>query len=497
MTVERPRRHAQHAVVRHLIGIFRNPDIQIIRDLIYLAFGQVSAKIVGFVLFAYLARVLEPSEYGALETLLAIVGFAALVVDFGLGSAAVRHRAQDEPDRDTVIGIVPALRMLLAVPCMLGMWIAVLFVTDDPVVRSLGGLFALSLVFHAWKQEWLLQSLELLRVVALAQFLRVALMAAIVMATVKGSEDLAWVGIAEVVTFAALSAVYLLVQLRFGFGIRLNLERTVAGPLMRQALPLGLNTAVWGLIQNVPMLLVGLFGGLEQAAYLAAAQRLTTSLQSVSYVYHFNMFAALTRRFQRGKEQLQKLSLASIRVVAWASIGPAAICAAYAGDILGVIFGANYVTAGPVLAVIIFIVPIQILSGHYRWALTAAGETRSVLWSGLAGAAVSALCSAALAPLIGAMGGAMAAVAAGLTIWWVSSYECRKLGLPLPILSRIGLPVVASAVSMLPAFVLPALPLAAGLSLSAAIYGALALILDRKRIYPDLRHLAYAKEGTR
>lgn len=157
------RRFARQTLLRHALGMVRNPDIQIVRDLIYLAFGQVGAKAMGFLLFAYLARVLAPRDYGALETMLAIMGFAALVVDFGLGPTAVRYRAQNGPDRDAVVSIVPALRLGLALLCVPGAWLAVFFATDDPTIRMLGGLLALALLLQAWRQEWLLQSLGMMQ----------------------------------------------------------------------------------------------------------------------------------------------------------------------------------------------------------------------------------------------------------------------------------------------------------------------------------------------
>ena len=110
MAIKRPRQGFGRALVHHAIGLVRNPDIQILRDLFYLAFGQFTAKLAGFILFAYLARVLTTHAYGALETMNAIIAFAALVVDFGLGSAAVRHRALGGPDADKTVAVVPGSR---------------------------------------------------------------------------------------------------------------------------------------------------------------------------------------------------------------------------------------------------------------------------------------------------------------------------------------------------------------------------------------------------
>jgi O-antigen/teichoic acid export membrane protein len=77
-------------VRRQGLGLVRNPDIQMIRDLIYLGLGQVGVKLVGFVIYAYLARILSTTDYGALESILAVVGLLSIMVDFGMGAAGVR-----------------------------------------------------------------------------------------------------------------------------------------------------------------------------------------------------------------------------------------------------------------------------------------------------------------------------------------------------------------------------------------------------------------------
>ena len=250
---EQPRRHIGHALVHHAAGLVRNPDIQIIRDLIYLAFGQFGAKFAAFLLYAYLARVLAPRDYGALETMLAILAFAALVVDFGLGccggaapgaegsgpGSGDRRRARAAPAAGAALHSRRLDRGAVSSPTI-------------PSSARLAGCLSLSLLLQAWRQEWLLQSLELMRLVALGQFLRVAVQAGVAILLIRGAADLAWFGLAEIAAAATMAVFYVAVQIRAGFLPGLSLERSVAGPLLRQALPLGLTAAIWGIVQNLP-----------------------------------------------------------------------------------------------------------------------------------------------------------------------------------------------------------------------------------------------------
>lgn len=483
---------------QQLVGLVRNPDIQMIRDLIYLGLGQVGVKLVGFVVYAYLARILSTSDYGALESVLAVVGLLAIVVDFGLGAAGVRYRAlhAGKPEADVVVGVVLALRLIFSVCCAAVLMIGVAVFLPDPQIVMLAGFLAVSLILAAGGQEWLLQSLEQMRDVALAQFLRTAFLAIAVLLTVHETEDVAWFGFAEAVSVLMSGAFMIYAVRRSGVRLHLSLRGDVVRPMLKLAAPLGLNALLWGGVQSLPVIIVGSFAGLEAAAYFATAQRLVTSVQALSFIYHFNMYPALTRRYLEGPEALVKLSLASLRLVAWACIGPAILVALHAGGVMALLFGESFREAGGVLAILIFAIPIQILSGHHRWALTAAGKNGKVLVSGIAGFSVAVGGSLILTIPYGAIGGAIGMVLATLTIWAVAIIFCRHAGFSIPILRRLAVPTAIGLVGVAVGHLLP-FGTVVELITFVTIYVVLGLIVDQRRIYSDFRHLAYSKKIRR
>jgi len=481
---------------RQVLGVVRNPDIQMIRDLIYLGLGQVGVKLVGFVIYAYLARTLSTADYGALEAVLAVVGLLMIMVDFGLGAAGVRYRAQHagKPEAEEVIGVVVALRLILSVICGTGLVIGVAVVLPGREMLMLASFLAVSLVLQSFGQEWLLQSLERMRDVALAQFLRTAVLAVTVLLMIRDTSQTAFFGLAEVVSVAVAMTFMWYAARRAGARLRLSLRPGVVRPMLRLAAPLGTNALMWGAAQFLPVVIVSSFGGLEAAAYFAAGQRLVVSLQALSNIYHFNMYPALTRRYFEGVGALVMLSLASLRIVAWACVGPAIFVSAHAGAVMAAIYGEAFRAAGPVMAVLIFAIPVQILSGHHRWALTAAGLNGRVLASGVAGLTVSVLGCLTLTPAFGAVGAAFGVVLATAAIWIVAMLFCTRAGFRIPILGRLARPILAGAAATFLSGLVP-YGAASELITFVTIYVAIGLIVDQRRIYADLIHLAYSKKS--
>lgn len=486
----------RNPVRRHLVGLVKNPGIRMVRDLLLLSLGQVGAQVLGFATFAWLARALGPTGYGTLEYVLALAAFTAAFVDFGIGAIAVRAHAREPGALARFAAIVPVLRLLiglLTVPAMIGfVFLVAPGGPDGEAARVLVLLFGAAVLMQAWRQEWLLQATERMDRAAMAQILRTGSFAALVFLLVAGPQDLILVGAIEVASVALWIGFYLWSQVRAGISLRLSAPRAELGRLLREAGPLGANAVLWGVTLYLPQILLGSLAGLEEAAWFAAAQRLVASLLAFTYLYHFNLYPAMARRFAKGTAAMVELSGASMSVLAWALFTPAMLTSVYAADLTALLFGAPFAASGPALAILIWSVPVHFLSGHARWGLTAAGQNGAVLVSALAGVAVFALAGPVLVGAFGAAGAAATVTAQVLAIWAGADLMARRHGIALPFLAVVPLPLAAAALSGgVAVAIFPHSPLV-GMPAGLAVAAVLGLVLDR-RLLPNLRRLAYAK----
>jgi len=190
---------------------------------------------------------------------------------------------------------------------------------------------------------------------------------------------------------------------------------------------------------------------------------------------------------------MQRLSAASMRVVAWATIGPAVVVSAYGPEIFSFTFGPAYHQAGGVLSVLIFVFPVHILSGHQRWILTAMGKTNLVFWSGFSGSLISVTVGSALIVFGGAFGGAIAILLATSTVWAVAIIFCNRQGGHVPIVSRVARPLALSVTLVLLAQLFDHQNWGVTILMIAVAYVALSMVIERQ-LLSDLQTLAYSKE---
>ena len=473
------------------LAAWRTGGLKFLSDLAALASGQFAAKVVGFVAFAYLARALEPQGYGAVEYVVGLSVFFAMIVDAGLGPIGVRRVIQDPASLPILAFQVPLARLIIAAAGVPIMALIAASAMKGQAPSGLIWLYAGSLLIAPWWQEWLLQATDRMRDAAIAQVLRPLVFGLVIWVFIRNPDDLLAVGWAEVAAVTTMTAYCLWVQHTRIAPLRLRGSFTGLGRLFREGWGLGSTNIVWATNQYAPLFLVGAMIGGVQVAWYGAAARIVASLLTFSNLYHFNLYPAVARAASHDPVALGHIMRRSFRVVSWAGVAGALAFTLFADLVTGVAFGAKLSGAAPLLQVLVWSLPLALCSGHARWGLVAAGAQTRVLWSQLVGLAVLALAAPLLGHRFGAIGYAYSTVLSAASVWIASHiFAARREAQPPPF--HLAFRPVALAAGILWAWKVfwPDTPWAPPAGL--ALFVAAAPLLD-PRLIPDFILLAGAK----
>lgn len=464
-----------------------------LRDLLSIAGGHLASRLLGFVAFAYLARVLVPSAYGAVEFAAALAAVFSILADGGVGAIGVRRLVREPEAVERIAGEVLGARFVIAVASALTMCVAGLLLVPDALARALVVLFGLSLTLLPWNQSWLFQGTERMGAAAIVPTVKTLVFVVGILAVVHDSADAVAVGWIEIAAVLGAAVAAILLQRAHRAPVRPILEARRVVALVRESLPLGLGGLVWTLNQYVPPLLVTSFVGLHYAAFFAAAHRLCVSLASLAWVYHFNLYPAVARLVMGPREPLERLVTASFRLSAWAGIAVATVLTVLAPWLLRVMFGAPFAEASLALSVMVWMLPIILLSDHVKWVLLSSGAEHAVIRIQVPGAVLMGALGVVLIPRIGNLGGAVAMVAAFGFVWAGLSWLFRhRLGwVPL---TPVFLPaaVAAACLALARQLGMPVVVEGVGVAVVFLVSGPL---LDR-RLLGDLRYFAGARVGS-
>ncbi len=465
---------------------------KLLRDLVSLASGQSVSMVVGFLAFAYLARVLDAAQYGAIELAISIAAFSAIVIECGAGTIGVRELART-PDRAPVLATqIPAARFLLALVVIPIVFLVGYFSDQGRDVTLLIWIYALSLLAVPLKQEWLLQGHEKMTLAALAQPIRTMIFAGGVFFLIAPGSSILTVGLIELAAVIAVSAYYVSAQYVWTVPFRFGWPPRSALFFLKEGFSVGLSNMLWAFMLYMPMfLLVSLADG-TGPAWLGAGQRIVISLMTLSFIYHFNLYPVITRTVQHDRAAWQRVMRSSVHLVAWAGIAVALALTLLSTQIMELIFGPAFRTAGPVLAILAWAFPIRTLSGHARWSLIGAGDQKYLLWGEITGAITLVVTGVLSIPVWGAPGAALALCAGLVSSGVVTQIATHRVIGSMALVSSVSLPLAAAAAGLLlKGWITPDLMLQA--LLCAAIFGAVGLTRARA-LYRDLKRIAYAKE---
>ena len=464
---------------------------KLLRDLASLATGQLTSMAISFAAFAYLARVLDTESYGAVEYAIAVAALAAILIECGAGTIGVRELGKTKENARQMAADIPVARMLLALLIVPLVGLSVLVTDLSAEAQVLVWLFALSLFAAPLKQDWLLQGFERMSQASFALPIRTLVFAVGVFLFVQTTSDVIIIGFVEIASVTAMSVFFLWAQHRWT--VPFSFTGSIRKPLyfLREGAAVGLSNTLWAFMLYAPMIMLTSLVGGAGPAWLGAAQRLVISLVTLSYVYHFNLYPVITRTVQNDPAAWDRIIRASARLVAWAAIGFALGTTLLRDHIMVFIYGDNFSDAGAVLAVLIWVFPLRMLTGHTRWSLIAAGHQRFLLYAEVAGATVLVVVGAIAIPAFGAIGAALSLPAGILTSGVITQFAIHRLVAPLSLLRPAAFPV-AAAIAAIGGAEAVADDIFVQLPLGLAIFG-LAALFSVKQTLADLQTLGYAK----
>ena len=402
------------------------------RNLSILVAGDLLGRLLATVAFIHLARTLQPAYFGALELTLAVVMVLTLVVDLGLKTLGAREVARVPT---TFVGLAARIVPLQGVVAggvyallLLSLWLLPL----DATMKWLLAGFGLTLLAYPLILNWVFQGRNEMAWVALPLFLRQAVFAVLALLLVEGpgqvlrlpAFELAGAGLAVAVNLAAFR--------RIGGRLAIRASAWIDRSLLVETLPIAASNLIWALRMYLPLILLGLLAGSAAAGTFAAPHRAMMVLQAVLLLYLNNLFPTISQAAKAWNGnpdpaapdlgRLLRRSMFLVLPVAVAlALGTMLIAPALVALVLG--GSAAWQASIPVLALLIWLIPVLVARGHSYFALIALDRQRQEMWCSVAGVILLFGLFLILAPRYGAVGTAWAMLISELCAtalsWWL------------------------------------------------------------------------------
>ncbi|MHC4160077.1 MAG: flippase [Planctomycetota bacterium] len=437
----------------------------------FLTTGEILSRLCTFAAFTFLARVLGPETFGHLEFTLAVMVLFTLLVDLGTSPYGAREIAKSQNRAEEIIGIIFSLRITLAaVGYLLLSFFAFILIDADSPVRSLLLLYGITLFAIPGFFQWVFQGLDKMKLVALGSLIRQLIFMTGVLVLVRSTSQLNRVAFVEWSAVAAY-VVYCLTTNRFHINLtysRFNIRAIYS--VFLQSLPIGLSELTWALTWYSPIILLGLLVGGESVGLFSAAHRPVMTIHVFIWIYFYNIFPSMSRLAGNSSASLQDLMTSSLKITAWAAIFIGMIGTILARPLILLVFGQQYAATVSTFSILVWILPIALMSGNYRYALIAANHQRYEFFSSLLSALTALILGLILIPLSSAHGAAAALLLSAVINWiFVYMFVRNKIS-RIPFLPHILKPLAAGLLMVTGYQLLQSLNIWLAVSVSVGVY---------------------------
>jgi O-antigen/teichoic acid export membrane protein len=416
---------------------------------LYLSGGECVAKLMTFISFTFMSRFLGPTNYGFLEFTIAVMVFFSLPVDLGLGAYGAREIARDRSRAARLLHEIVGLKVVLALCSMAVLGLFIFLLRKPFEVKLLLSLYGISLLAGPFLLQWFFQAHDQMQWVGAASIVRQTGFAVLVFLVCHRGVPLAYLGLVECGSVLAVSAFCIYVT-HWKMGFAWPWPDFRLGALlghMGEALAIGLAELAWAFMWYFSTVLLGLVFSGRTLGWFGASHRALMALHTFVWLYFFNLLPSIARCVGKSQEHLLTLMDQSVRFTAWTGLFAAAVLTVIAHDLLRVIYGWAYSAAGDTFSVLVWMLPIAMLSGHHRYILIAYGCQKRLLYCTAASGLVAVVLGFALVPVFRGMGAAWALLAANLVNLVLVYFSVRQLVVEVPAHRQFAGPLVSLALA--------------------------------------------------
>ncbi|MBP2230268.1 O-antigen/teichoic acid export membrane protein [Azospirillum agricola] len=399
---------------------------RIFQNIRALAAAKAATMASGLVTAAWTARVLGPDSFGVLGFGTSLMAYAALFVNLGLSTYAVREIARDRDEAGPLSEHVLTLRTVLAL-VVGALYAAFVLSLDKPMaVKAVLLVQAVQLLGNALVLDFVYQATERMGVIATREIGTSIGSMLLVFLLVRGPDDAI---VAAAITGGAITvnALIMIGRFRRDFGrLRPRIDLRVWREILTAATPMAVGVFAWAIFTHLDVVMLGFMAPHAEVGWYSAAVKVQT-LANLAGNIVMNAFlpqlAASHGDLDHMRERMRAYATVMLTVGALVVAGGLAL----APSILATLFGGAYDPAALPLRILMVASAVVYANMILGNPLLVWHRQTGYMIAMLAGGALNAVLNVWWIPRYGIQGAAMATLTAELAATVAIAWLHRKV----------------------------------------------------------------------
>ena len=425
-----------------------NTAQRIVKNTFSLLFSGIISQAIGFIVIVYLARVLNPGNFGKISFALAIITYFSLITNLGLPLLGIREIARDKKKINEYLGNILAMRLCLAVLSFGLLFLVTSFLNKPLEIKYLIVLYGLGLIPSALLLDWVFQGLEKMEYIGLGRILSGLVYAGLIFWFVKGQKQLFLIPCMSVISNLLVTGFLFFIFIKNFGKLKLKFNIIFWNNLVRQALPLGISIVMIQIIHNIDMVMLGFMRTDTEVGYYSAAYKIPLVLISICAFYFDAIFPVISNYYKASLDSLKKLQSYTAKLMVSIALPLGIGGTILAKPLMNLLYGTKYDNGIIAFQILIWVVVLAYLNMIYARGMWACNKLKEYLNIVIIQAVINIGLNLFLIPSFGIVGAAIAAVSAEILGFFFYYREFNKV-VYIPIHNYIVRPVIASIVMAL------------------------------------------------
>ena len=374
-------------------------------------FGQRVLKLViSFVVNIYIIRYLGPSEFGLLSYGISFAGLFAAIATLGLDNVVVRDLVNEPAKKDELLGSTFYLKLFGAILSIFFIVITLFIISEEKFSSIIILIISTSTLFQTVNVvDFYFQAKVEIKYSAIAQFVGLILSSLFKVILVLIKAPLIYFALAFTIEFFLISIGFVIAyksknQKLFNW----KYNKLIALNLLKDSWPLILSGLVIAIYMKIDQVMIKNMLSDKEVGYYAAAVRLSEAWYFIPTAICTSLFPSIIIAKKINTllymNRLQKL----YDILTWLAFAIAIPVTLFSTFIVGLLFGQEFLSSGPVLTIYIWAgipVSLGVASSQY---LINENLTKISFYRAFIGMLVNVILNLILIPIYGIIGSALA-----------------------------------------------------------------------------------------
>jgi len=407
--------------------------------------GEIICKIIALFTVIYLARYLQPVEFGKYSFVFAYLAFFGELTDLGLKKILVREMSRDQPITQKLIGNACIIKLILTTFALVLAAIIAKLMSYPPDTTTYIYVAAFTLLFISFSDLYstIFQANLRMEYNIITRIVYRILLAVLILWIIFSHGTL--VQVMVVMVFSEMVKALLSYSFSRKFvRPQFNIDFTLWKYLLKESLPIALSDVAWVIYHRIDIVMLSMMMGDAPVGIYSAAYRLFQPLGFISSALMVSMFPLISTYFISSKEKLMKSYRLIVKYLLIIALPITIGITSLADKIVFLVYGVSFTGSTTALQILIWAFVFISVNSVLTDLLISMNKQKLYTLSTVLCVIVNVILNFILIPMLSYNGASIATVATNIVLFTANFYFVSKHLHVLPVHKIWVKPVIGS-----------------------------------------------------